>query len=190
VGSVHLLDARDEKCDEIDIKLGIQHQLPEQSVARILVPWRGTAWNQYGSVEASVKVGGPKPILATAKVKLSEPDDPGGGFFKDAKYTELDGNVPSSFAAGTITVNSRDPLNHDIFGADQKQFDQQVASDSIAQQRLAGLLLDEVAFRALEQLRIDNQLHLPQNKEVSSIHQKLDMYKFELARSVFRVLVK
>jgi hypothetical protein len=190
VGSVHLLDARDEKCDEVDIKLGIQHQLPDQNVARILIPWRGTAWNQNGNVEASTKIGGPKPIVTAAKIKLAEPDDPGGGFFRDAKYTELDGNVPSAFAAGTITVNSRDPLNHDIFGANQEQFDQKVASDAIAQQRLASLLLDEVAFRALEQQRIDDKLHLPNNKEVSSIHQKLDMYKFDLARSVFRALVK
>jgi hypothetical protein len=189
-GSVHLLDARDEKCDSVDVKLGIQHQLPEQSVARILIPWRGTAWNQNGDVEASVKIGGPKPIVAAAKVRLSEPEDLDGGFFRDVKYTELDDNVPSLFAAGTITVNSRDPLNHDVFGADQEQFDQRVASESLAQQRLASLLLDEVAFRALEQLRIDNQLHLPENKEVSSIHRQLDSYKFDLARSVFRALVK
>lgn len=189
-GSVHLLDARDEKCDVVDIKLGIQHQLPEQSVARILIPWRGTAWNQHGNVEASTKIGGPTPLIATAKIKLSEPDDLDGGFFREAKYTELDDNVPSLYAAGTITVNSRDPLNHDVFGVNQETFDQTVASDSIAQQRLAGLLLDEVAFRALEQLKIDNQLHLPQNKEVTSIHRQLDTYKFDLARSVFRVLVK
>lgn len=190
VGSVYLLDAREEKCDEVDIKLGIQHQLPDQNVARILIPWRGTAWNQNGTVEASTKIGGPKPIIAAAKVKLAEPDDLDGGFFREVKYTELDDNVPSLFAAGTITVNSRDPLNHDIFGVDQDHFDQRVASDSLAQQRLASLLLDEVAFRALEQLKIDNQLHLPQNKEVSSIHRKLDTFKFDLARSVFRALVK
>jgi hypothetical protein len=190
VGSVHLLDASDDKCEFVDVKLGIQHLLPEQSVARILIPWRGTAWNQQGDVEASVKIGGPKPVIAIAKVRLSEPDDLDGGFFRDVKYTELDDNVPSLFAAGTITVNSRDPLNHDIFGVNQDQFDQNVAGESLAQQRLASLLLDEVAFRALEQLRIDNQLHLPQNKEVSSIHRQLDSYKFELARAVFKALVK
>lgn len=189
-GSISLLDGTHEKVESVDFKLGVQHMLPDQPVARVLIPWQGTAWNQYANVEASVKVGGGSALIARGKARLSEPEENDGGFFKNVEYMELDDKVPSLYAAGTITVNSLDQLNREVFGADKKEFDVKVASEPMAQQRLAGLLLDEVAFRALEQLRIDNELHLPQNKEVTSIHRKLDTYKFDLARSVFRALVK
>jgi hypothetical protein len=190
VGDVMLLDSRGDRCDEVDVKLDQSHQVPGQGVAKVLVPWNGTAWNQHAKVEAKVKVAGPKPIIAEAKMRLDEPDPNEGGFFKEVKYTELDYQVPSQYAAGTITVNTSDPLNRLVFGADQTEFDRRLLTEPLAQQRLTSLLLEEAAFRALEELRLDNKLPLPSNREVASVHRGVDTYKFKSAVDVFKAVVK
>jgi len=71
---------------------------------------------------------------------LDEPEE--GGFFKEVKYEEIDPKAPSQFAAGIITVNSKDPLNRHVFGESKKEFDKRLNTQLHAQQRLASLLLD------------------------------------------------
>lgn len=189
VGDVLLIDGKGLRCDQVDTKLSPSHQLPGQSVARILIPWSGTAWNQHAAIEASVKVG-PDTILARARIRLDEPEVNDGGFFKNVEYSELDGEVPSQYAAGTITVNNRDSLNRELFGDDKLDFDKNLLNSQLAQQRLTSLLIEEASFRALEELRQDNKLHLPQNREVDGVHQEIDKYKFASSLSVFKALVK
>lgn len=189
IGDVLLIDDKGARCDQVDTKLGPSHQIPGQNIARLLIPWSGTAWNQRAAIEATVKVG-PDTILAEAKIRLDEPDPNEGGFFKEVKYTELDGEVPSQYAAGTISVNTKDPLNRELFGKEQSDFDRNILRSPVAQQRLASLLIEEGAFRALEELRQDNKLHLPANREVARVHEEIDRHKFTSALNIFRALVK
>ncbi|HEV2350716.1 MAG TPA: hypothetical protein VG028_12815 [Terriglobia bacterium] len=189
VGDVFLIDGTNARCDQLDAKLMPSHQVPGQNVARLLIPWCGTAWNQRAEIEATVKVG-PDVVFAKAKIRLDEPDANDGGFFKDVKYTELDGDVPSQYAAGTITVNTRDSLNREVFGKDQPDFEESLLHSPVAQQRLASLLVEEGTFRALEELRQDNKLHLPTNREVAGVHQEVDRHKFKSALGIFKALVK
>lgn len=189
VGHVLLIDDKGAECDQVDTKLGQTHQLPGQSVARVLIPWSGTAWNQHAAIEATVKIG-PDTILARAKIRLDEPELHDGGFFKQVKYTELDGKVPSQYAAGTISVNTKDSLNREVFGEDKSDFDKSLLGSPVAQQRLASLLIEEGAFRALEELRQDNKVPLVQNREVAGVHEVIDEHKFTYALNIFKALVK
>ena len=176
VSDVLLIDDKGERCDQVDTKLGPYHQVPGQNVGRLLIPWSGTAWNQRAAVEATVKIG-PDTIFAQARIRLDEPDPNEGGFFKEVKYTELDGDVPSQYAAGTISVNTKDSLNRELFG-EESDFDRSLLRSPVAQQRLASLLIEEAAFRALEELHQDNKLPLPQNREVARVHEEIDRHKF------------
>ena len=133
---------------------------------------------------------GPDTIRAKAKIRLDEPDPNEGGFFKDVKYTELDGEIPSQYAAGTISVNTKDPLNRELFGEEQSDFDRNILQASVAQQRLASLLIEEGAFRALEELHQDNKLPLPENREVAKVHEEIGRHKFTSALNIYKALVK
>src|SRR5271157_2200673 len=189
VGDVLLIDDKGTRCEQVDIKLGPSHHIQGQNAARILIPWNGTAWNQRAAVEATVKVG-PDMIVAEARIRLDEPDPNEGGFFKKVDYTELDGEVPSQYAAGTISVNNKDPLNREVFGEDKQEFDKRLLRYPAAQQRLVSLLIEEAAFRALEELRQDNKLRLPPNREVAAVHEEVDKYKFTSTLNIFKALVK
>jgi hypothetical protein len=188
VGDVLLIDDKGARCEQVDTKLGPSHQIPGQSAARLLIPWSGTAWNQHAAIEASVKVGG-DTIIARAKIRLDEPARNDGGFFNKVEYTPLDGEVPSQYAAGTISVNTKDSLNREVFGA-ETDFGRSLQGSALAQQRLASLLIEEGAFRALEELRRDNDLPLPQNREVTAVHERIDRHKFKYALNIFKALVR
>jgi len=136
--------------------------------------------------------------MATATVRIDESDE--GGFFKRVEYDDLGKETlaPSKFAAGVITINAHDSLNRLIFGnqdGESKEelkslFDRRLKESDIAQQRVALLLLEEASFRALEHLRLNNRLHLPYNKEVSTVHEEVDKYKYQSALAVHRALVR
>ncbi len=127
---------------------------------------------------------------------MDEPDPNEGGFFQGVDYDEFDELAPSKFVAGTITVNSRDPLNKLVFGTGatkqeaRKQFDRRLIRDVRAQQRLAWLLLEEISFRTLQQLFDDNKLPLPSRREISSIHDEVDKHTFKLAVEVYKAAAK
>lgn len=198
VGYVRLIGDDFQATDRIDIKLKDSHLIKGQKVFRVLIPWRGTSWNQHAKVMARVKVGGPKPLKAVAKIRLDEPED--GGFFKEVKYDDLGKETlaPSKFAAGVITINAQDSLNALVFGdgigksaEDLKViFDSQLRTSPLAQQRVAHLLLEEASFRALEDMRLKNRLHFQEHKEVSLVHEEIDKYKYKSAAAVHRALVR
>lgn len=195
-GAVEIIDETGAGTEQLDVKLNsAQHGVRGQNVFRVRVPWRGTAWNQYATVEARVKVG-PKPIIVQGRIRLDEPDPNEGGFFQRVEYDELDDSAPSKFAAGVITVNMLDPLNAIVFGTggtkdeSRKEFDRRLSRDPKAQQRLASLLLEEMSFRMVQQLFDDNKLPLPSRREITAIHDEIDKHKFKLAAELYRALVK
>jgi hypothetical protein len=196
LGGVDLLDEAATAVQQFDVKLDPdRHGVVGQKVLRVLVPWRGTAWNQHATLEARVKVG-PDHIIAIGQIRLDEPDPNNAGFFQRVEYDELDDQAPSKFAAGVITINTLDSLNKLVFGSGatkeeaRKEFDRRLSDDPKAQQRLASILLEEASFRALQQLRDDNKLHLPDRQEVGAIHEQVDKYKFTSAVDVYKALVK
>jgi hypothetical protein len=187
-GGVSLLVPDGSSSEQLDVKLdSTEHGLKGQRVLRVLIPWTGTAWNQHGSLEASVKVGA-ETLIATATIRLDEPED--GGFFKDIRYDEIDPKAPSQFAAGVITININDRLNRIVFGDSKDEFDKRISTRPEAQHRLATLLLEEASFRALEQLYKDNKLHFAHRREIGEVHEKIDAYKFESAADVYRALAR
>lgn len=188
-GDVVLHAPDGSRTEELDIKLdAASHLVKGQGTMRVLIPWSGTAWNQHASVVASVKVGGAKPLCAEAQVRLDEPED--GGFFKRVEYGEIDPKAPSQFAAGVITVNINDPLNRMIFGETKDEFDKRLPVRVESQQRLASLLLEEASFRALQQRYLDNKVHFPDRREITTVHEEIDKYKFESASDVYRALAR
>lgn len=195
-GGVELLDEASGGREQFDVKLDNErHRVKGQNVFRISLPWRGTGWHQHASVEARTKVGA-EAVCAHGQIRLDEPDPNDGGFFQEVDYDEIDPEAASSFAAGRITVNTRDPLNKIIFGTGstkedkKKEFERRLSEDREAQQRLASILLEEASFRALQQLKDDNKLHLPGGREITEIHAHIDSYKFRSAVSVYKALVK
>jgi hypothetical protein len=198
-GSIKLIDSSGSRVDRVDVKIDKEtHQVFGQAVFKVLIPWTGTAWNQHARVTASVTVGGAKPLIAIASIRIDETDEE--GFFKRVEYDDLgqETRAPSRFGAGVITINARDSLNRLIFGnrdGESKQelrtmFDRQLSESDLAQQRVAMLLLEEASFRALEHLRLNNRLHLKDRLEVSGIHDAIDEYKYNSALAVHRALVR
>ena len=196
-GDVSLIAPDGTRSEQIDIKLGaVQHQVKAQNVFRVLIPWTGTAWNQHAHVVASVKVGGPKPLTADASIRLDELEE--GGFFKEVDYDDLGPEIaaPSMLGPGKIMVNAGDPLNRLLFGYGSSHeerkasFDRRLIDNPLAQQRLTMLLLEEASFRALEQLRRDNQLHFPDGEEVTAVHKAISKYKYESEIDIHKALVR
>jgi hypothetical protein len=193
---IDLLDPAGVAVTQWDVKLeAAKHQVEGQKVFKVVVPWRGTGWNQHATIEARAKTG-PRNMMTVGHMRVDEPNPRDAGFFKDVKYDELDGSHPSQYAAGTITVNTLDPLNRLIFGTGankddvKKEFDRRLSEDPAAQQRLASILLEEASFRALQQLRDDNKLHFPDQREVAEVHDQINRYKFTSAVDVHRALVR
>ncbi|HEY6167013.1 MAG TPA: hypothetical protein VI454_03160 [Verrucomicrobiae bacterium] len=196
LGGVDLVDPAGSGVQQFDVKLDAnQHGVRGQNVLRVLVPWRGTAWNQHATVEARTKIGSDH-VVAPGYIRLDEPDPNEAGFFQRVEYDELDDHAPSKFAAGVITINTLDPLNRFVFGTGatkeetRKEFDRRLSEDPKAQQRLASILLEEASFRALQQLYDDNKLLLPERREVAEVHAQIDRYKFSSAVDVYRALVR
>lgn len=195
-GGVVLLGADGTEGQHLSVRLDTElHKVAEQQVYRVNLPWRGTAWNQHATIQATARsVAG--PARAETRVRIDEVNPNDSGFFKRVDYDELDGKKPSQFAAGVITVNTLDPLNRVVLGAGpskeaaKKEFDRRLIVDAKAQQRLASILVDEACFRALQQLFDDNNLPLPPDREIAEIHEQIDRYKFESATSVYRALVR
>ncbi|MBE3040085.1 MAG: hypothetical protein IMZ62_14905 [Chloroflexi bacterium] len=195
-GEVEMVDSAGAGVQQLQVKLSRgEHGVKGQEVFRVHVPWRGTAWNQHATVEARVKIGS-SPIIVQGHIRLDEPDPNEGGFFKEVTYGEVDGPHPSVYAVGKITVNMHDPLNKIVFGTAEteteakKLFDRRLIENPEAQQRLAAILLEEASFCALEQLRRDNKLHLPEGNEATEVHNQVDGYKFLSAVDVYRSLVR
>jgi len=197
-GAVQLFDPAGTPAQEFDLKLQEDlHRVEGQEVLRVRVPWQGTALNQRAMVDAQVKIGAER-LHARAHILLDEPDPNEGGFFKDVNYLDLgdDEKRPSMYAAGVITVNRGDKLNALVFGDGvteeeaRKEFDRRLMQDPQAQQRLATLLLEEMSFRALQELYLDNKLTFSHRKEVDVIHAEVDKQKYEVGLDVYRALVK
>jgi len=182
-GKIRLFDADSTLCEKFQTKLGSQHLVEGQNVFRVLVPWTGTSKGQRAQIEANSK-----GLTALANLHVDESDD--GGFFKDVKYEEIDPLAPSQFAAGVITVNINDPLNRYVFGDSKDEFDERLTTQVEAQQRLAGLLLEEASFRALQQLYDDNKVIFRERAEIGAVHEQIDKYKFESAVDVYKALTK
>ena len=195
-GGVELIDNTGAGVQHVSVKLdAVVHNVRGQSVFRVALPWRGTAWNQHATVEAVTKSGA-NSIRVEGRIRVDETNPNEAGFFKRVDYDELDDQKPSQFAAGVITVNTLDPLNKIVFGSGttkenaRKEFDKRLSEDPKAQQRLASILLEEASFRALQQLHDDNKLHLPQDREIAEIHEQIDKYKFVSAIRVYRALAR
>jgi len=187
-GNILLIAPSGARCEQVDVKLDANlHQVKQQDVLRVLIPWSGTSWNQHARVQARAKVGGLHPLVAEASMRLDEPEE--GGFFKKVEYGPIDQIAPSMYAAGVITVNINDPLNQLVFGA-QNEFDKRLIANAESQQRLAALLLEEASFKALQQRYEDDKVHLAHRKEIDAVHTEVDKYKFESAVDVYRALVR
>jgi len=184
-----ILPEGSQRLQQVDIKLDKRiHAVRGQELLRVLIPWSGTSWNQRAHVLATAKVGGGGAQMAEASIRIDEPQD--SGFFKDVKYGEIDPKAPSQFAAGIITVNVNDSLNRFIFGDTKEDFDERLLSRVDAQQRLAGLLLEEASFRALQQRYDDNKVHFADRREIASVHEEIDRYKYESAVDVHKALAR
>ena len=81
LGGVELIDESGIGIQQFDVKLNDdRHRMRGQNVLRVLVPWRGTGWNQHATVDARTKVG-PDHIVTQGRIRLDQPDPNDAGSF-------------------------------------------------------------------------------------------------------------
>src|SRR5262249_30258711 len=119
-GAISLLDANGKKQGSVTVQLEKSHQIPDSTVARIPVPWSGTAWGQFARIMAETKTPAGKVVTAVASLTLDQSDE--AGLIKDIKYRPLGNQKCSDLVDGVIYINSDHTLNRAAFGATQEDY--------------------------------------------------------------------
>ena len=141
VGAVSIGTERSEK---IEIKVQKDWMLPGGDVAKVVVPYFGTAWGAGAEIEARAKTADGKPAFAICKVGFREQQGPDQ--YENIYYEALGQPSMGQVAGKNIHVNSEPPLHRRLFGDSQDSFDEALEQNPIAQMRVAAIVSDAVVY--------------------------------------------
>ena len=133
-----------ERRDNLEIKVEKSSLMPGGSVAKVVVPYWGTAWGARAEIEAKAKRADGKHVFARCKVGFREARGPDQ--YENIYYELLGRRILGEVAGKNIHVNSEPPLHRQIFGDSQETFDRALEENTIAQMRVAAVVSDAVVY--------------------------------------------
>jgi len=190
-GSIGFIDNQNKRHDQCDIRFEKSHLIEGCLVGRLLVPWQGDGLGQFAHVIAETKTPEGREVSAIAKVLIEQSESKGGGgIIKDVRYEELESAMCSAFAGGTIWINSAHSMNREVFGENQKDYDEMVKTDTTAQYRLSTILVEQGVFQLAEKVHLDGKLYISPDAPITDMRKFVDERTNELAPKIFKVILK
>lgn len=186
-GGILLFDLSGKKCQQLGIKLEPGHQIGKTNVARVPVPWCGSAWGQFARIIAETKTPAGKVATATCGLVIDQPEE--GGLIKDVRYRDLGNQKSSDLVDGVIYINSSHSLNRSVFGATQEDYKKRVETDRTAQFRQCGIIVEQGVYRLAEELYIKDKLRILPTAPVTSIREFVDAKTHQFAPKLLNILV-
>lgn len=192
---VKLVDANGDDQDEVQVKFAKEHLLPQGTVGRIGLSYRGYGFGQKARITADCF---PRPkvnIRAEAWVSIEETKSSFGGVFKGLQYKALPGRFSKNASefdpiTGMITINRLHPVNRAAFGVDEKSFREAIDTDRPAQFRLAEVVVDQCLYHMMAVAYRDSEVLVDKEDPVGSIRQNIERFKAEVEEDVFRQFVE
>ncbi|HZT29206.1 MAG TPA: hypothetical protein VFA33_04945 [Bryobacteraceae bacterium] len=132
------------KTEKLEIKVERTWLMPGGNVAKVVVPYWGTAWGARAEIEAKAKRADGQHAIARCKVRFRE--ERGPDYYENIWYDSLDRKVLGEVAGRNIHVNSNPQLHRQLFGDSQETFDQALEKNEIAQRRVATIISDAVVY--------------------------------------------
>jgi hypothetical protein len=179
-----------DRSEKVEIKVHRDWLMPGSNVAKVVVPYWGTAWGAKAEIEAKAKRTDGKPALARCKVDFRE--QPGASQYEDIVYDALDRQVLGEAAQRYIYVNSTPPLHRTLFGNSQDSFDRALEENPIAQMRVAGIVTDAVVYDVA-----DKKYHTGGEKgftigqsPITDVRDFVEAKRYELDSKIVRAFLK
>jgi len=163
-------------------------------VARILIPFRGNGYGQSAKVVAKVDVDSRNyETIAFINIEEHEPEN-GAGIFNDIDYDSRNRDLACIFerGSGKLVVNSRHPLNQKLFGKNFEEFSWSIENETIAQMRLAEVVLDECIFHIAATKYTKGGEHglILGRDPITDIRNFIESQKYRIGPRVFRRFVE
>jgi hypothetical protein len=110
-----------DRSEKFEIKVQRAWLIPGTNVAKVVIPYWGTAWAAKATIEAKAKRTDGKVALAMCKVDFREQKGPDQ--YEDIVYEAIERPVLGEAAGKYVYVNSKPPLHQTLFGDSQDTFD-------------------------------------------------------------------
>jgi hypothetical protein len=179
-----------QRTEKLEIKVEKNWLMPGGSVAKVVVPYWGTAWGARAEIEAKAKRADGKHAFAKCKVGFRE--ERGPDQYENIYYDALDRPILGEVAGKNIHVNSEPPLHRQLFGDSQETFDQALEGDPIAQMRVAAIVSDAVVYSvASTKYHAGGEKGLDLGSDpVTGLRAFVEAKRYELEPKMVRVFVK
>ena len=179
-----------DRSEKLEIKVQKEWLIPGSNVAKVVVPYWGTAWGAKAEIEAKAKRADGK--LALTKCKVDFREQRGANQYENIYYDALDRPILGEVAGKNIHVNSEPALHRKLFGESQDTFNQALLENSIAQMRVAGILCDAVVYAvASTKYRTGGEKGLDLSQDpVTGLRVFVEAKRYELEPKIVRAFLK
>ena len=179
-----------EGSEKFEIKVEKAWLLPGSKVAKVVVPYWGTAWGANAHIEAKAKRTDGKIALAKCKVVFREQEGP--NVYEHFEYMSIGRPILGEAAGKYIYINSDPPLHRRLFGDTRESFDSALETDPAAQMRVASIVTDAVIYSVAEK-----KSHMGGDKgftigtePVSDVRAFIEAKRFDLDLKIVRHFLK
>jgi hypothetical protein len=181
----------DERLEKIEIKVKKEWIIPGTNIAKILVPFWGTAWGATAEIEGKAKRTDGKLALTRCKVDFKE--QRGQNQYEDFEYTDIDRPILGEAAGKFIYVNSRPTLHRALFGNSQESFEEALENSNIAQMRIASIVTDAVVYAVASSKYGkggEKGLTIDEKDPITGVRGFVKAKRYELDSKIVRAFVK
>lgn len=181
----------DDRVESIEIKVKKEWTMSGTNIAKVLIPFWGTAWGARAEIEAKAKRTDGKKALTKCKVDFKE--EHGQDQYEDFEYTEIDRPILGEAAGKYIYVNSKPGLHRTLFGESQESFEEALEKNNVAQMRVASIVSDAVVYAvASSKYRKGGEKGLPidSNDPITAVREFVEQKRYELDSKIARAFVK
>jgi hypothetical protein len=180
-----------EKAEKLEIKVQKDCLIPGSRVAKVVIPYWGTAWGAKATIEAKAKRTGGKSALATCKIDFREQKGPDQ--YEDLIYDAIERPILGEAAGKYIYVNSKPPVHRKLFGESQETFERALDEDSIAQMRVASIVSDAVVYAVASKKYMkggEKGLTIDDQDPITAVREFVEAKRCELDSKIVRAFLK
>lgn len=183
VGSVHF---DTEQTERMKVKVTKDHITDD--LARIPIAFYGTGWGQHAEVVAKTKTTKGDTCYAKTKLKFERI---GSEKFSNFHYEDLQRPVLGDVAGDKLYINAGYPLHQEIFGPNEDTFNEALETDSVAQVRAAGVLVEAAVYYTATKKYIDGGakgLSIDADDPIGSMRKYLEESRMKLEPQIIKAL--
>lgn len=179
-----------ERSDKLEIKVKKDWLIAGSNVAKVVVPYWGTAWGAKAEIEAKAKRTDGK--LGVTKCKVDFREQRGADQYEDFEYLSIGRPILGEAAGKYIYVNSDPPLHRKLFGDSKETFELALETNPVAQMRIAAIVTDAVVYTvASKKYQKGGEKGLTiGNEPITDVRAFVEEQRYELDSKIARAFVK